>query len=247
MTSTPHIPASVERLARRIGPAAHDPVRRHRRYPYRVAPDDGPEVAAAIRADLGQIVTGIENMLFQLTRRRLPHLCDHAREDVVQDLRLRLVEHSLPRYDSAAGSRVTTFAYACITRHLQAVARADALRTRRESVVQAINEMPVHDRRDHTLDRRVEEVAEHVITHPEQYFTRGQTRVLRAMVDAGPDALLRDVAADLGIGPSSLSTAVHRMAKRLGKIDLWEWSAEQVEGRPVGGRPRRAKKSENPA
>lgn len=217
---------SIEQLAHRIGPAARDPLRRHRQFPYRLEPGDGPDMAEAIRRDLDEILRGLDDMLWSQLRERFGSLSEADLDDLAQDIRVHLVLVSLPRFDATVGAKISTFAYKCISGCFRDFSRKLARQARKREKLEPFPDWPIADPSPPSyLDEKIHELALRILENPEQILTKAQAKVLQAVLSAGPgEQLKRDVSEAMGYHrPASMSMMLKRIRERIAQIDIEGW------------------------
>ena len=183
-----------------------------RQFPYRAATTaEQPAVDAAI----GVVLTSVDRMLHKLARDRLPPSTSRADlEDAVQDTRIHLWRYALPRFDRTRRTAVTTWCFECSRNFLRdAARRIKRERQRRPQKLPVLLAAP-----DNGNDRAIQALAERVHQQPEQFMSRTQAEVFRAVEGRG-DRQIRDVARDFGYAQAS-SVSILRVRAVAGLREL---------------------------
>jgi DNA-directed RNA polymerase specialized sigma24 family protein len=171
----------------------------------------------------------VDDMLVDMAKRinRVAFHLDLAEvDDLVQDCRLKLWQHSLPRYDlhSRPFTKVSTFVHACARSFYY---REFARTARRISRFAAHDALDIHDEAADLFvsphgvqDAQIEKLAERVLSNPWAYLTDRQTEVVLTVAD-NPEMMKKDLAVMLGYDcPGSLSTIMKRICERLITLEV---------------------------
>lgn len=219
------------------------PTNKGLQFPFR--PKDKTD-KARIRILVSSTLKGIEDMLYQLVRKRVRGSVDEDEvNEIVQKCMIWLWEKSLPKYDAwrIPKVKVSTFLYRCASNFVHQEVRAfERRRITRKSVQLMDPEVmiqTIHSRDTH-LDDRIAALAEDVRIHPEKYLTAAQVKVFRK-VAGNSSEMMKDMATTLGYQrASSLSMMMRRIRERLLEID--------IEGHNTSTKPTRKKRpSRQPA
>jgi hypothetical protein len=196
-----------------------------RRYPFRAKKAaDQPQ----INAEISKILCGVEDMLYQLVRRRVQQTVDEDRiQEIVQRCREWLWQRSLPKYDNWRGVKISTFLYRCagnfINQEVRAINRQHQS-PNRVTVVDPEVMFQTMQASDHAIDNQVEKVATDVLKNPEKYLTESQAVVFRA-ITRSPGTQMKDLARRLGYQrASSLSMMLRRIRERITEISIEDFN-----------------------
>ena len=233
----------TELLRSDIGPAALDETRADRQFPYRVEPNDPPDLAARVRDDIDVILAHIEQALWKQARVRvLSPPPGETLGDVVSRVRIHLWRRSLPRFDAWRGVPLFSFLWTCIAnechtqrRRAARLARQHTFMTVAPEVLDCLREVP---------DRKVDEArairfAERLINNPfDPAFglTRGQARVIQTVLEADPGEPQSDIARRLGYERAgSFSQMLGRCRQRI--LEAFNNESEHDYTRPTASHP----------
>jgi hypothetical protein len=208
--------AEITELEQRIGPAARDPKRRHRRHPYLLQPGDGQAVRDLIRADTGKVIESMEGAIKLAVRRAYRFADPQTHEDMEQNTRMHLASRVVPSYDQSAGAKFSTFAFLCIGRFVVGQAR------RQRKLTSTPTDPALLDTERTTTtttscDHNIERIAAAVLAQPEVYLGDRAGEATRRI--AAGEAM-KDVAEDMGIAPATLSMCMKRARARLLQHDV---------------------------
>lgn len=178
----------------------------------------------ATRRAIGEAITGVDAMIRMLVRRQFPALCEADRDDLAQEVRIRLATYSLPRFDPSRGVKLSTFLHVCIANYLRRrLPRSKGRGTRRKSS-QACEDVTHLDIEapDQTPDRAVERLAATIVADPRAFgLTYVEAEILRALRDAAPGDRLCEVARRLGYAvQSSMSKPYASLRSKLASLDI---------------------------
>lgn len=192
-------------------------------YPFKA---ETPADQSRINGEISRVLDGIEDMLYQLARKRAKgQLDDDQVHEVVQKCRIWLWQKSLPKYDAHRERpvKISTFLFRCaanfIKQEMRSVMRHRVSRHRMNYIdpdlmLQTLQAQDTH------LDEKIQAVAEDVLEHPEKYLTGAQVEVFQTMIQ-NPGMLMKDIAKKLGYQrASSLSMMMRRIRERLCQIDV---------------------------
>lgn len=162
---------SVDNIER-IGPAARSP-RAGEQFPYR--PRVGHEAVdiPAIREELNEFFKSNMPLVRRVIARAADFLPQHARNDLLSDTLIYLISRAIPKYEPARGAKLTSFVWACTRNHLTLLLR-NLLTKKTVSIIELTESLGIAAA-DTSCDRRVEELADNIISQPERYLTPGQT------------------------------------------------------------------------
>src|SRR5689334_1782889 len=91
-------------------PDANDDPASGPQFPFKVDEHTTAVDRESITREVSEILAGVEDMLFQIARKRARgQLDDDGVEEIVQRCRFHLWTHSLPRFDAARGFKITTY------------------------------------------------------------------------------------------------------------------------------------------
>lgn len=209
-------------------PPKPKPKRSGRKFPYRARTGEDQK---AINVQVSAILTGIEDMLYQLVRRRVQQTVDEDRvQEIVQRCREWLWLRSLPKYNAWRGVKVSTFLYRCagnfINQEVRGISRQQQSPARVASVDPEVMHQTMYSP-DQSLDRRVERVATEVLRNPQKYLTESQVTVFRAITD-NPGTQMKDLAKQLGYQrASSLSMMLRRIKERIVDISIEDFGDDE--------------------
>jgi DNA-directed RNA polymerase specialized sigma24 family protein len=196
---------------------------------------------ARINAAVSTVMSGIEDMLYKLVRKRVRGSVDEDQvHEIVQKCMIWLWEKSLPKYDGWRTPRVkvSTFLFRCAANFINQEVRAFQRRMTAKKRVHLMDpEMMIqtlHSQDTH-LDDRIASVADDVLANPEKYLTAAQVKVFKK-ITSNRGEMMKDMATTLGYQrPSSLSMMMRRIRERILEID--------IEGHDTKSKPRRKKRS----
>ena len=196
-------------------------------YPYRAT---SPEHQLQINREVSEILSGVNDMLYELGRKRLKSVADEDTiQEMVQECRKWLWQKSLPKYNSALGVKPSTFLYQCARNYFRQEVRSLMRRrqSRRRTVLvdpELLYESLPHD--GGYLDAKITSLAEAIHEHPERFLTASQVTVFQTIVN-NPGVPMKDLARQLGYQrASSLSMMMRRIRERICQIDVEDYEPE---------------------
>lgn len=160
--------------------------------------------------DVNQLLSECEPLLVRLVKLRLRGRPADVLDDVCQQVRLHLWQHSLPRFDPAQAS-LTTFAYVCVNRRItRELRRLDG----RPPTSPIDFDLPAPDT---APDRSIEQLADAILRAPEAYLSDLGASILRAVTEF-PDDSRGAIAERLGLDPNAYSKNLYKVRKRVCKL-----------------------------
>jgi DNA-directed RNA polymerase specialized sigma24 family protein len=180
-------------------------------------------VVPTTSADANTIIGGLERMIFSIARKRASRVgLDNACVDeIAQNTRVHLWQHSIPQFNPAKKTKMSTYLFVCIQRKVaEEIRRMCRLRRKNEDVLDL---SPIITAPDVSLDRKIEALSDDIQARPEKYLTLPQARAFKAFLDS-PGMLMKDLAAKLGyLRASSHSMMMGRIKKQLADISIEDW------------------------
>lgn len=195
-------------------------------FPYRAT---SPEHQIIINGQVSEIMRAVEDMVYQLTRKRARNQVDDDQvNEIVQRCMIWMWQKSLPKYDALRTPRVkvSTFIYRCaqnfIKQEIRSIMRG-RLSKRRITYIDPDLMLQSLQAQDTTLDEKIHSLANDVQEHPEKYLTEAQVAVFNAIVH-NKGELMKDLAVKLGYKrASSLSMMKRRIFERIAELDIEEY------------------------
>jgi hypothetical protein len=186
-----------------------------RRYPFR-----GRGAEGRIQEVLKENENTIFRAILDAAGNDLYRLSAQTKDEIYIDAYNHLTLKSLPKYDAALGNKPATFIYHCVRNVAKAWLRQQA-RPKYSTLRQAAH--PYRQQQALMLpapiggDSQVESLAAAILEHPERYLTDPrQIEVFKAVVIAGPEVELKEIAQQLGYKrQSSLSMIMSRIKTHL--------------------------------
>ena len=193
-------------------------------YPYRAT---SPEHQLQINREVSEILASIDDMLYELARKRLKGVADEDTiQEMVQECRKWLWQKSLPKYNSALGCKPSTFLYQCARNYFRQEVRSLMRRrmSRRRTLLvdpELLYQSLPHD--GGFLDHKINALAEAILEHPAKFLTASQVTVFTTIINH-PGVPMKDLAHRLGYQrASSLSMMLRRIRERICAISLEDY------------------------
>ena len=141
--------------------------RRDRQFPYRPADD---RERAEVRAELDQVIRGIERMIYKTLNDSAAWASPEQREDWSQEIALHLAFSAMPRFDQwrEPKTKISTFIQVCIRQYLWHLMRKRRRSfTRRPEPLWLESSSPERFiAADQSPDREIEAIADVVLANP---------------------------------------------------------------------------------
>lgn len=155
-------------------------------------------------------------------------LCEDDVQELTQRIRIHLWIHAIPLFDPSRNIKLTTFLYRCIENKIkEEIRRLHRLRTRKKTAPPKLmddDELTKRAAPDISLDQRIRELADYITTYPEKFLTDDQSRAFAAVMNAGHNEKLQDIAMKLGYKRNtSFSMMMRRIKDAITDLDIESW------------------------
>jgi len=194
------------------------------KYPYR---DRGPQHRKQLNQEISQILSSVDDMIYKqarsMSKGKGRGVDESQIQEIVQKCRIWLWEKSIPQFNPARHTKMSTFLFTCIANFMRQEFRSITRRKFGRRQLMFVNpdifrQMP--QSRDFVLDGKIRELASDVIEHPEKYLSKTQVQVFCTMRD-NPRMLMKEIATKLGYQrASSLSMMVRRIRNKIAQVAI---------------------------
>ncbi len=146
--------------------------------------------------------------------------CEDTLDDLIQRCIIHIWQHSLPRYDTREGTKVTTFIHYCAFNYFRLHMTRTYRRAQSEAESAPDEEFAERVAPEDGADHKIEELARSIIDNPEFFLTSVQAEVLTTIVNH-PRLKMQEVAKMLGYTSAcTLSHIMQRIRKRITDLDV---------------------------
>ncbi|MCL2641598.1 MAG: hypothetical protein FWD53_12180 [Phycisphaerales bacterium] len=189
-----------------------------------------PEQQLEINREVSALLEEIDDMLYDIARKRLRGIADEDTvQEMVQQCRQWLWQHSLPKYDATLGFKQSTFLNKCAKNYFEQEIRS--MRRRRKSKHRTIHVDPDVLREalpydGGYLDNKIATIVDDFLANPRKFLTASQVKVFLAVTN-NPDVPMKVLARQLGYKlASSLSTMKRRIRERITQISVEDYEPD---------------------
>lgn len=187
------------------------------------------------REATNEVLVGVLPMVKKVVSQVAKHRQQADKDFIANEVLEHLGRYSLPKYDPAKGTKLSTFLYGCAARKAIETCKpwhgigTGSKRVKIKFDADTANESLYRaTAADTGLDYKIESIAADVQNRPEKYLTKRQAVIFRATLDAPPGTLGKDIAEQLGITYPAYSDILLRIRQRLAKIDIEEHSCQSA-------------------
>jgi len=173
-----------------------------------------------VDAAIGEVITHVHGMLYELARRRFD---EDALDAIVQDARLYLWRTALPSFDRTRGASVTTFCWHALRNFYR---RQAAWRSSTSHKARTPDELPACGfvARDEFLAGPIERLAERIMAAPGEFFSTRQATALNVWRDVRPGETVGHAAVRLGADPHAVYVGIGRVRRALAEGDAEDFA-----------------------